>query len=274
MDNTKSTILIISYDNSKVQSVNVHTHFIKHYKKYLRGFFLLCSLVLIGILSLFYYIYSLNSDKKGLSARLIEVTQQVDLIDSLKLRQKIDNINTNLLQINNYLHSRGIVTENQGGEVTNKEVSDLSKIPYFEEQSKSFLNQVQNVPLGIPHVGIFSSGYGYRYNPFGGYSGEFHPGIDIKGQIGDSILATADGIVQRSDWYGGYGNAVIIDHGNGISTLFGHMSRVVVHDGQKIKTGDLIGFLGTTGRSTGPHVHYEIRRNGTDIDPNPFLRLN
>lgn len=274
MDNKISTILIISCDENNVKSINVNTHFIKHYKKYLKGLFLLCFVVTLSIFSLIYYIHSLNSENSGLTSKLEYMTGQIDLIDSLKLHEKMDIIQSNLIQINNYLQSRGVMKSNEGGEVVEKDVSDFSKIPYFEEKSSMFLNSVQNIPLGVPHYGIISSGYGYRFNPFGGRSGEFHPGIDFKGQIGDSVFATADGIVQRNDWYGGYGNAVVIDHGNGLATLFGHLSRVNVQPGQEVKAGQLIGFLGTTGRSTGPHVHYEIRKAGIDLDPNPFIKIN
>jgi murein DD-endopeptidase MepM/ murein hydrolase activator NlpD len=273
MDNKKSTILIVSYDDNNVKSININSHFIKHFKKYLRGILLLFTFILFGIIILFYHIHNLNSSNSSLANKIITITNQVDLIDSLKLKEKIIQINNNLLLINNYLQTRGVLNNNEGGEASDKGVSDLSKIPYFEEESKLFLKRIQDVPLGIPYNGNISSGYGYRFNPFGGYSGEFHPGIDFKGQIGDSVYATGDGIIQRCDWYGGYGNAVVINHGNGLTTIFGHLSKVNVEAGQKVKAGDLIGFLGTTGRSTGPHVHYEIRKNGTDIDPNPFLKL-
>ena len=274
MNNKRSTILIISYDEKKAKSINVNNHLIIHYKKYIKGLFLLCFVVTFCIFSLIYYIHSLNSENSGLTNKLEYMNGQIELIDSLKLREKMNIIQDNLIQINNYLQSRGVMKNNEGGEVVKKDVSDLSKIPYFEEKSTMFLNSVQNIPLGVPHMGIISSEYGYRFNPFGGRSGEFHPGIDFKGQIGDSIFATADGIVQRNDWYGGYGNAVVIDHGNGLTTLFGHLSRVNVQPGQPVKAGQLIGFLGTTGRSTGPHVHYEIRKAGVDIDPNPFIKIN
>ena len=137
-----------------------------------------------------------------------------------------------------------------------------------------FLKSVYFVPLGLPHEGNISSEYGFRKNPFGGYKGEFHPGIDVKGEMGDNVYATADGIVLRNDWYSGYGNAVVLDHGFGLTTLYGHLTRVNVVPGQRVKAGDIIGFLGSTGRSTGPHVHYEIRKNGDDIDPNPFVSIN
>ena len=274
MNNKRTTILIISYDNNDVRSLNVNTHFIKHYKNYLKGLFLLCLVVILSIFSLIYYMHGINSENSVLSGRLVYMTGQIELIDSLKLHERMDIIRSNLIQINNYIQSRGVMKSNEGGEVADKDVSDLSKIPYFEEKSSMFLNSVQNIPLGVPHNGIISSEYGYRFNPFGGRGGEFHPGIDFKGQIGDSVFATADGIVQRNDWYGGYGNAVLIDHGNGLQTLFGHLSRVNVEPGQKVRAGELIGFLGTTGRSTGPHVHYEIRKSGIDIDPNPFIKLN
>jgi len=128
--------------------------------------------------------------------------------------------------------------------------------------------------MGIPHNGRFSSMYGYRRNPFGGYSGEFHPGLDIKGVLGDPIFATADGFVNRCDWYGGYGNAVVLNHSFGYQTLYGHMSRINVLQGEEVKAGDLIGYMGSTGRSTGVHVHYEIRKDGIDIDPFPYIKLN
>ena len=127
--------------------------------------------------------------------------------------------------------------------------------------------------MGSPYYGDVSSGYGYRYNPFGGRGGEFHPGVDFKGATGDEVYATAGGVVEKSDWYAGYGLAVVIRHENGLSTLYGHLSRVNVGDGQRVKAGDVIGYLGSTGRSTGPHVHYEIRKDGIDIDPYPYLKI-
>ena len=123
-----------------------------------------------------------------------------------------------------------------------------------------------------PTSGEVTSGFGWRSSPWGGGS-ELHQGIDIANSMGTPIFATADGVVVQSGWSGGYGNIVQIDHGNGIETIYGHNSRILVNSGQSVKKGQVISYLGSTGRSTGPHVHYEIRVNGTAVDPIRFLVL-
>ncbi len=148
-----------------------------------------------------------------------------------------------------------------------------SKINSLNENAGSLQSTLQNIPVGYPYGGNVSSGYGHRRNPFGGYRGEFHPGIDFKGPYGDEIFATGNGVIERCDWYSGYGNAVVINHGFGLQTLYGHMTKVNVVKGQEVKAGDVIGFIGSTGRSTGSHLHYEVRRFGDDIDPVPFLKI-
>lgn len=121
-----------------------------------------------------------------------------------------------------------------------------------------------------PAVGEVTSRFGWRGAPTGRGS-DYHPGIDIANRIGTPIVATANGTVIFSDWYSGYGKLVQIDHGNGIVTLYGHNSQILVHDGQVVKRGELIAYLGNTGYSTGPHVHYEIRVDGTAVNPANFL---
>lgn len=275
MKKKTSTVLIISYDDNKVKSFNINSHLIKYYKRYFYGF--LSFLVLFSV-ALFAFIFSSNNvrvENYSMNNEIAQINKKVELIDSLKLKEKLNVIDGNLSVIHSYLISRGIFNKgvDVNGEISNQ-YSRYYKVKELEEQSEIFLESVMSVPLGLPFYGRISSEYGYRKNPFGGYIGEFHPGIDIKGSVGDDVRATADGIVVRNDWYGGYGNAVLIDHGSGLTTLYGHLSRVKVVPGQEVKTGDVIGFMGSTGRSTGPHVHYEIRKNGEDIDPAPFLTLN
>ncbi|KQX17800.1 peptidase M23 [Sphingomonas sp. Root50] len=117
----------------------------------------------------------------------------------------------------------------------------------------------------------FSSAFGVRSDPFAG-SAAMHAGIDLASPSGTPIYATADGMVDRAEWSGGYGNMVEIEHGKGISTRYGHMSRIAAHPGQRIKRGDLIGYVGSTGRSTGNHLHYEVRIDGRAVNPMPFLQ--
>lgn len=117
----------------------------------------------------------------------------------------------------------------------------------------------------------YTSGFGVRYDPFNGRAA-MHAGLDMAGAHGEPILSTAEGIVVRAGWVNGYGNFVEIDHGRGISTRYGHMSRVQVRPGDRVVAGDQIGKMGSTGRSTGTHLHYEVRVDGQAVDPMPFLR--
>lgn len=122
-----------------------------------------------------------------------------------------------------------------------------------------------------PVSGPITSPFGLRPNPFG--SGfETHPGIDIGAPMGATIAAAAGGRVIFAGWYGGYGNAIIIDHGGSTSTVYGHCSQIFVSNGQDVQRGQAIGAVGMTGRATGPHLHFEVRVNGVPVDPTSRLR--
>ena len=105
---------------------------------------------------------------------------------------------------------------------------------------------------------------------FGPRWGGFHPGIDIAPGYGTPIEAAKDGVVAFAGWMSGYGNFVIIDHGGGFATAYGHQSRLAVSDGQVVSAGQVIGYVGSTGFSTGPHLHFEIRVNGTAVNPRSY----
>jgi murein DD-endopeptidase MepM/ murein hydrolase activator NlpD len=121
------------------------------------------------------------------------------------------------------------------------------------------------------HLGKINNEFGYRRNPFGGRGYEFHAGMDIDGNQGDMVAAPGNGTIIKADWEGGYGNLIEIDHGNGLTTRYGHLSRVGVQIGDTVKRGQIIGLIGSTGRSTGPHLHYEVRINNKPINPRRFL---
>jgi murein DD-endopeptidase MepM/ murein hydrolase activator NlpD len=129
------------------------------------------------------------------------------------------------------------------------------------------------VPYRKPVIGEveFTSGFGVRSDPFLGRPA-MHTGLDFRGQTGDPVRATANGKVVSSGWSGGYGRMVEIDHGNGLSTRYGHLSEINVKVGEFVKIGQVIGEVGSTGRSTGPHLHYETRIDGEAVDPQKFLR--
>jgi murein DD-endopeptidase MepM/ murein hydrolase activator NlpD len=129
------------------------------------------------------------------------------------------------------------------------------------------------VPYRKPVIGEveFTSGFGIRSDPFLGRPA-MHTGLDFRAAAGDPVRATANGKVASSGWAGGYGRMVEIDHGNGLSTRYGHLSEIDVKVGDQIRIGQVIGAVGSTGRSTGPHLHYETRIDGEAVDPQKFLR--
>lgn len=123
-----------------------------------------------------------------------------------------------------------------------------------------------------PVEGHITGSFGERIDPFNG-EGAFHSGVDISTGFGTPVIAPADGTVVYADFLGGYGRAIMIDHGHGVTTRFGHLANFAVIAGQHIQRGDTIGYVGLSGRSTGPHLHYEVRINDTPVNPYKYLRL-
>lgn len=123
-----------------------------------------------------------------------------------------------------------------------------------------------------PVEGQITGSFGERIDPFNG-EGAFHSGVDIGSTYGQAVVAPADGIVVFADFMGGYGRAIVLDHGHSISTRYGHLSNFAVAVGQQVHRGDTIGYVGLSGRSTGPHLHYEVRINDTPVNPHKYLRL-
>ena len=135
----------------------------------------------------------------------------------------------------------------------------------------SQMTSIGVVPGLWPVVGEITGHFGERLDPFSG-EGAFHSGIDIASHYGDEIRATADGVVEEADQRAGYGRLVVIDHGFGVSTWYGHLSGFKAEVGMTVKRGDIIGYEGQSGRSTGPHLHYEVRIYNTPVNPWRYLR--
>lgn len=128
------------------------------------------------------------------------------------------------------------------------------------------------IPSAQPVANLsFTSNFGVRSDPFRG-TAAMHAGVDIPGPIGTPIYATADGVVARSERSGGYGNLVEINHGKGIETRYGHLSKLIVAPNTRVRRGQLIGLMGSTGRSTGSHLHYEVRIDGRAVNPLPYMQ--
>lgn len=141
--------------------------------------------------------------------------------------------------------------------------SRLQTVRYGVERRQALANATPSI---WPATGWLSSTFGGRSDPFSGEQ-NFHPGIDISADRGTPVYAPADGTVESASYSGNYGNLVVIDHGFGIATRYGHLSRFGVRAGQVVKRGDLVGYVGSTGRSTSPHLHYEVTLNGRLINP-------
>lgn len=141
------------------------------------------------------------------------------------------------------------------------------EVRQINDRLRSDTLRLASIPRGLPVNGYVTDGYGMRRNPFNGEGREVHEGLDIAVEFGTPVSSTADGLIIYAAPHAGYGNLVIIYHSNGITSRYGHLSRISVEAGQRIRRGDQIGNAGSTGRSTGPHVHYEIRENDQTVDP-------
>src|SRR5664280_2967410 len=156
--------------------------------------------------------------------------------------------------------------------VVQKEAQTREKnLIVLQDAASKYNSMLAETPSIWPLYGLITSAFGWRSNPFGGSSSEVHDGVDIAAPYGTAIRATADGTVEQVGWNGTYGISVTLYHRNGIETLYGHMSRMAVAAGQTVKKGQVIGYEGLTGRTTGPHCHYQVIINGTAVDPMTYL---
>ena len=145
------------------------------------------------------------------------------------------------------------------------------ELEFGSRRSFDDLIRLADGPSLWPVVGPVTSSFGERSDPFNG-EGAFHAGIDISAAFGEAVRATADGTVDTAGMATGYGREVILDHGHGIKTLYGHLSGFAVTEGQQVTRGQIIGYVGLSGRSTGPHLHYEVRIQNTPVNPHTYLR--
>ena len=144
--------------------------------------------------------------------------------------------------------------------------------PVGRTTTTNFARTIVTVPSGMPlYNARMSSSYGMRNHPVLRQR-RAHKGVDLAAPTGTPIYATADGVVSRANWFSSYGLFISIEHGGDLQTRYAHLSRLAVADGEKVKKGDLIGYVGSTGRSTGPHLHYEVRVGGVAVNPIPYMK--
>ncbi len=240
------------------------------------------------------------SERNELRKKLVELQKMVedmraaemDVLDKVsqiagnemnKIKSAINSINSSLKKRGMYFNalannkkqhgSGGPYIPAENSFLQEKKVNDKVSNLYKTVDDVAYLREVLNyVPLGKPvSWTLISSQYGARSDPFK-KTKAYHKGVDLAGRTGNKIKVAAKGKVIKSEYNSGYGNLVEVDHGNGFVTKYAHLSKSYVKKGQRLEIGDAIGEMGSTGRSTGPHLHYEVLYKGKDVDPMPFIR--
>lgn len=273
-----STILIIGKGQQKTQSIPIQTKHLERWKYYsiaIAGVFALLVVIII-------YLSNGNKQKDAhnelLTKQIAQLKKQLPIAtDTIAAKNYIQQIETKLKWVSNYLSNRGVrgFKKNNIGGNDNSSTGLTATETYklYNEYLDKMLIEMSFTPLGYPHFSAKSSTYGYRKDPFSSGRVNFHTGIDLRGKYGDVVKSTANGKVILAGWFQGYGNCVRIKHANGYETLYGHLSKISVKSGQKVKAGEIVGKIGSTGHSTGYHLHYEVRLKGKPINPNKFLNL-
>ena len=215
--------------------------------------------------------------REALAQRIQSMHVTFAQVDTNAIRDKFSTIDKELVTINGYLKARGIKSTlkvPEGGEEDHDIISTDEISNFYDNYLKKIIYNISYTPLGYPYPGTITSTFGHRENPFSGEGVETHKGVDIRAAWGSPVKAMAKGEVEFAGLRGGFGNCIMLKHGNGFETLYGHLSKILVSVGEKIEIGQQIGNVGSTGRSTGPHLHYEVHKNGEKIDPKNFLTLN
>lgn len=280
----KTAVLIIEQDGASTKSIQIPSLLLTHWKKVL---FSVLGLVAVIIFSTVYIVrhqtseeYTQTYGKKINELKQLNKQLEIEELNSQMtaddMKKSLNSLDSTLQQINKKMRSRGlqeISFKNMGGPVE-KDGENLMELSlFYEKQLKSLAKKLEGMPLGLPHEGPISSPFGYRRNPFSHSGVEMHSGVDLKGNTGDAIKATANGQVTFAGYQGDYGYVVKVRHSNGYETRYAHLVRTRVKEGQQIEAGEIVGLMGSTGRSTGPHLHYEVLHHDRKLNPEKFFRL-
>ncbi len=282
------SVIVIPEANKKVRRFHVRGGT-------LAGLFSLFAL--FGILLVFFAcnFYQIRIDKAELQRLRAENSRQRQelqglVLDLMDVRQEMNSLAETDAHIRQLANLEGSAAglpiaigglPEDGGEELDEIQRQINRLQVEIELRRQSQEDVRNLlndqisisratPQGWPTKGWITSYFGMRQSPFTGRR-VMHEGLDIAANTGTPVYATADGIVARVGYSPGYGKTVVLDHGYGYRTIFGHNSKILVKSGQRIKRGDRVALVGNTGQSTGPHLHYELRMNGVPIDPRKTL---
>ncbi len=218
---------------------------------------------------------SVTSEKNNLAKNYQQKVETIKQNQEAQLEEKISEFEQRSKIIETVINQLGVRVK------TNKE-TDHSGGPFisiddYSDQlitdTDTYLSLIKKMPLGFPIYTEISSPFGRRIDPLNKHRG-FHEGIDFKGNTGDNVRSTGDAVVKKAGYLSGYGNCIVLLHGNGYETMYAHLSKRLVSRGDRVKRGQVIGLVGNTGRSTGSHLHYEVRHWGKAINPLKYMRVN
>jgi murein DD-endopeptidase MepM/ murein hydrolase activator NlpD len=262
-----------SRSRSHIRRICVHKRWLK--VSALAGLVIIMA-ALYGIYALTQFIRHQHVEQENTQLRA-ENEKQRQQLDNLNHRvEAVEDASRKLAEMSGVGHDQPPVLNGAGGPFLPLDETAVVeyRTKHLEQELRSYeiaLRERATVPSIWPVQGALDSSFGVRRNPFGGSSYESHEGQDIEALIGTPVIAAASGTVTIAGVQNGYGNVVYIDHGNGLSTRYGHLSHIDVTIGQAIRQGELLGLVGSTGRSTGPHLHYEVRINNEPVNPRLYL---
>ncbi len=248
----------------------------RHYTFAIIGIFLFLGISIAWCTS---RLLSLHEDKELLRKKLEYAKEKNKTPNMEEVRSKMEKLESKLEGVTSYLRERGVKNNGlEGGKGGESFELTLENVDEVLDSYGFYIDNIHHdlvgIPLGFPVKGVMTSGFGVRKNPFSGSGYEVHTGVDLKANKGDKVRSPANGKVVFAGWKGGYGNCVIIQHTHGYETLYGHLSKIEVKSGKQVKVGETIGLVGSTGRSTGAHLHYEISKQGKRLNAATFLKNN
>lgn len=269
MNNKTYSVIVVDKNGKTIKQKKVNEHVYFHWKKY-------TSAILLLMLTVTYFIYDWN--QRQFESYFLQKTAQIEAEKIQEQQQafiqSLNTIDTYVSEVNEVLAQKGLATiPNLNAETLVEDGNTMLATNSYIQQLNTLANNLSTIPLGLPHDGRITSQFGFRIDPVTGAANDAHRGIDFKGNIGDPVAATAHGKIAFAGVKGGYGKCVIIEHDKGYKTLYAHLSAIDVKEGQSIKSGNIIGKLGNTGKSTGPHLHYEVIKNDVKVNPAKFLSL-
>lgn len=265
--------MVIGSDGRRVVRFRLPTHLVRYCHLY-------ASLLILVFALLLQYVSSLSSRevRNHYAERLDAARALCAQIDVDGAYASFATIDSALLSIHRSLSSRGLSDicplMDTRTCVRRNAVGVCTESTYYAQQLLWLDEALRVLPFGYPYRGRVTSEFGHRQHPITGRASVPHEGIDLQGRVGDRVRTTADGVVEFAGYKSGYGQCILIRHRHRLATLYAHLSRIDVRSGERVECGQPIGAIGSTGMSTGPHLHYEVIRSGRPVNPRDYLSLN